>query len=449
MPDIFPEFSWHVLRSSVFLSIASLVALGALRVFKTSSARTSALTWTMVLVAGVLLVPAKLEIPWYEPVLLSAADEQSFAAVHRCDAIESAMTASRADGTPAFGAAQPSFNRFFWWTAYPAAWLLGAVGIGMIAAVGYLGLLIALRCSWKPQRTWQDEYDIAAAELNVSAAPQMIVHRHLGPFLWLTPKGYRLVVPSDQWTSLTPAERIVILKHELAHMQRGDVWRSLPIRLVVLRHWFNPLSWLAARRLEEAAEWEADRIATDDAPAGAAVLANALLKLSQSTTRTRLLAPAARGRSLTKRLKNLIHKPEQRGTEPMLKKLTVVMVLACVLVAAAVQVNLVAQEERDVGERSRVTLATAKQFAQHLVGNDELTNSLRKALQTEPSALILRDRAGHYEEKARNDLREVAIPGLVEKWFETTEAGLKLRSNQDEFRDEYLQAAAAINDLQG
>ena len=104
-------------------------------------------------------------------------------------------------------------------------------------------------------------------------------------------------------------------------------------------HWFNPLAWLAVRRVEEAAECAADRWALRTNPQRAGDLARALLQLAQQGEPPRLFASAAGGRSLAHRLKQLVLDTETTGEETMLKRVTLVLVLACVALAAAVIPN--------------------------------------------------------------------------------------------------------------
>ncbi|MEO1983858.1 MAG: M56 family metallopeptidase [Fuerstiella sp.] len=460
MTDFLPDVSWQVLRSTMFLSVAAVVASAGLKLLKARSPRTGAQAWSMVLLAGVLVVPATLEIPWYAPVpaVQVSTDRMSIGVVDTGTHLLAPRTPLPAQTTDTLVratavAAEPAPPTMFrWTTASSVMWLTGMAAIGGVALAGYVGLLLALKSSWQPHRLWQREYAAAAEQLGVARPPKMVVHARLGPMLCLTPAGYRLVIPSDQWSQLSCGERDVVLKHELAHYLRSDVWRSIPLRLVVLLHWFNPLAWLAAARIDEAAEWESDRIALQNQPEGTGLLANALLKLARTTVRSRLLAPAARGRSLTRRLQNLIRETEQTGAEPMLKKMTIVLALAGILVAGAVQIRLVAQEDEAErqSQRSRISAATAKEFADRLVGDDDLTSQLKEAVQSEPGALVLRDRAGHYEEQARDELRSNMLPSLLEEWFEKTAAGLKLRSGSEAFRAEFLTAAEEHNiDIEG
>jgi len=66
-----------------------------------------------------------------------------------------------------------------------------------------------------------------------------------------------IVVPSDagEWTD---RRRRAVLCHELAHIRRFDLPVNLLGRLVCAFHWFNPLVWVAARRLRVESERACD-----------------------------------------------------------------------------------------------------------------------------------------------------------------------------------------------
>ena len=77
---------------------------------------------------------------------------------------------------------------------------------------------------------------------------------------------YRLIVPADAWRTLEQSQRLLILRHELAHIERHDVWKSLAMRILALPHWFNPLVWHIVRRFDESTEWACDEAAAGAAP---------------------------------------------------------------------------------------------------------------------------------------------------------------------------------------
>jgi beta-lactamase regulating signal transducer with metallopeptidase domain len=55
-----------------------------------------------------------------------------------------------------------------------------------------------------------------------------------------------LPMEAGQWP---PERRRVVLQHELAHVRRWDCWTQRITGLVCAFYWFNPLVWLAARRM--------------------------------------------------------------------------------------------------------------------------------------------------------------------------------------------------------
>ena len=67
------------------------------------------------------------------------------------------------------------------------------------------------------------------------------------PMTWglLRPK---LLLPadSDRWSD---ERRRLVIRHELAHVERRDYLTNLITQFVCALYWFNPLVWLVARQL--------------------------------------------------------------------------------------------------------------------------------------------------------------------------------------------------------
>ena len=478
------EFTPALIRTTVLLTVAALVALIGSAGLSIRSRKTVAMAWWMVLLAGAIWMPLQLEVPTrtvgrapqlavdpeprarLEPDAVSGGGSprvEVASALPRGRSVTPQSPPSLPDqqlAAPILRSPEVGTRPSGRWDRcghyLPLVWAAGFGTIAMLSAVSYLGLLLALRNSWKPQRAWLHEYHTAAARMRIRMPPKLLVHEQLGPMLCMTPCGYRLVIPSDRWATLTPEQRTAVLRHELAHFVRGDAWRSLPSRLVVLVHWFNPLAWYAARRVEDCQEWAADQHAIRDQPEMAGDLAAALLALAHDTGGSRLLVSAARGNSLAGRLQNLIPQPELKGNATM-RQTTLIAMMFAVLAVSLVQLRLVAQENESAApvsdatsepespaSASSITKGAAEEFAGRLIGEDELTEQLRKALQSEQGALVLRDRAGAYEQNARARARVESIPRFFQELFESRDDRLVLREEHAAFRDQFLEDAEKL-----
>ena len=67
----------------------------------------------------------------------------------------------------------------------------------------------------------------------------------------------KMILPREarEW----PADRVrIVLGHELAHIQRRDWLVQLAAELLRAVYWFNPLVWIACRRLRQESEQACD-----------------------------------------------------------------------------------------------------------------------------------------------------------------------------------------------
>src|SRR5690606_11009885 len=101
-------------------------------------------------------------------------------------------------------------------------------------------------------------------EAGVSAAVELRLADDIGPVLCRLPRRLLVVVPESLWTELPTAERAVVLRHEVEHIRRGDLWWSLLAQLLAAVHWFNPCAWWAAARFDAQAEFACDLAAAGD-----------------------------------------------------------------------------------------------------------------------------------------------------------------------------------------
>src|SRR5204863_8842 len=121
---------------------------------------------------------------------------------------------------------------------------------------------------WLSRRTpvvsdapWSAQAQQLAAGLGLSRVRFLRTGASTMPMAWgIFRSSVLMPAEADTW----PAHRLrVVLLHELAHVKRRDCVTHLVAQIACAAYWFNPLVWMAARRLRterERACAEADRV---------------------------------------------------------------------------------------------------------------------------------------------------------------------------------------------
>ena len=160
-------------------------------------------------------------------------------------------------------------------------------------------------------------------------------------------------MPEPVWGELTSDQRSAILRHELAHYRRGDLWKLLAARVLALVHWFNPLVWWAVRRFAECAEWACDRAAAGSRQEDMTEYAKALLRLSAVAAPCGVHGTAMRGGSLFHRIRRLVSARTSEDT--VVKKAVLLSVVLGLVAVGSIRLELVAKgrppEDRPTIER--------------------------------------------------------------------------------------------------
>jgi beta-lactamase regulating signal transducer with metallopeptidase domain/uncharacterized membrane protein YkoI len=194
--------------------------------------------WILVLFG--LLIPFRPSIPApFEPVRIpvSIASEPDEVTAGAGIEDETALSASVSASRPI----PYSFILFFIWLAV-AAFILG------FHLWSYQRFISTIR-------RWSEESEESAAKpLSVRTcsfvdSPMLVGFLH--PLI---------ILPQ---TKLSPDELEYVLKHELTHYRRGDLWVNLLTLLVLAMHWFNPFVYLAAKLIRAESEAACDAAVVD------------------------------------------------------------------------------------------------------------------------------------------------------------------------------------------
>lgn len=86
----------------------------------------------------------------------------------------------------------------------------------------------------------------------------------------------------EESVNYTGSELRAVLKHELAHLRRGDALTCWLLTVVGAVHWFNPVAWLATGRVAGCAELACDEAACDAGHDERRAYAELLLRIAAS-----------------------------------------------------------------------------------------------------------------------------------------------------------------------
>jgi TonB family protein len=220
-------------------------------------------------------------------------------------------------------------------------WLGGAAASLLILLAGLL------RLTWLASRAREvDGGPWAAAASEIAAACG--VHRPIAilqsehPALLVTWGLFRpkVILPAaaQGWSD----DRVrVVLRHELAHIRRGDWAVFMVAELLRAVYWFNPLVWIACRRVREDSETACDDAVLEAGVAGSDYATHLLdlartLRAHPRRSMPRVPAPAmARPSSLQGRITAMLNASLNRRSPSSFIRVATAVALLCVTVLVA------------------------------------------------------------------------------------------------------------------
>jgi bla regulator protein BlaR1 len=200
-------------------------------------------------------------------------------------------------------AAEPDWRAVRVWVV--AAWLAGSVAIGVGQGRRIARFRRLLRGATPAPGWLVEEAEAIGRRMGVRVPAIRIVGRLGTPLLWCLGRPV-LLVPKDVLGSLEAEGRRGVLAHELAHLRRGDPWVRRLELVAGLVWWWNPLYWLARRRLDFEAELACDAWVLWALPDDRLGYAESLVRICKSLSSSRSPMPAlgvaGSGRSFERRL---------------------------------------------------------------------------------------------------------------------------------------------------
>lgn len=135
-----------------------------------------------------------------------------------------------------------------WLSVLAWIWLVGAAVVLALAAVSHLRFA-------RTVRRWQMPCEAAGYAAALKAClSEMRIRRRVGLRLCPTVSSPMLMgllhpvilLPDEE---LTTDELVLVLRHELTHLKRGDLLVKAGLVLAYALHWYNPVVWAVGRSL--------------------------------------------------------------------------------------------------------------------------------------------------------------------------------------------------------
>jgi beta-lactamase regulating signal transducer with metallopeptidase domain len=246
--EFWPTWVALALKGTALLAVAWAVSL----MLRRASSAQRHLVWSLA-IAGLVLLPILVFLvpQWHvlPPQMNLAADqvilpESATAAPGPGVAVEAASAYAVADMPSASrGAAVP------WQAWLVCAWLAGACMVWLPVLLGCFSLIGVCRsCTRADKGEW---YPLVQGSPSAERALRRTVllegGRNSVPMVWGVLRPHILLPQGVK--DMSTEERRATLLHELAHVSRWDGLTHLLSRTACALNWFNPLAWLAHRRM--------------------------------------------------------------------------------------------------------------------------------------------------------------------------------------------------------
>jgi beta-lactamase regulating signal transducer with metallopeptidase domain len=320
-----------LLNTTIRITLIVLVALAASAILRRRSAAVRHFVLAVALACAAATPALRLVVPAWQTgaAWLTASSVQL---IDRPLAVldDAALAPSGVAGAPVRGVDAAVIVRVVWMIGVGASLLVLLVGLGRL-------WWLASRATRIADGPWADAAADIAGRYGLRRAPVILHSDH--PSLLVTWGLLRSKVLVPAHAAAWPDDRIrIVLGHELAHIRRGD-W-LVQMAAVILRsaYWFNPLVWIACRRLRLESEQACDDAVLEMGVEGS-TYATELVDLARAARSQRQMffpaAAIARPSSLERRVTAMLNVRLNRDPLTRSASIAAAIVLAVVTVLVA------------------------------------------------------------------------------------------------------------------
>ncbi|MBX7170644.1 MAG: hypothetical protein K1X72_06770 [Pyrinomonadaceae bacterium] len=187
-------------------------------------------------------------------------------------------------------------------------WLIGVLFFSIRLAGGIWTIhLYKTRKVSKVEKHWQEKFDEICKNLQISQKVRFLQSKMVEmPVVigWLKPV---VLVPASAFLQIPAKELETILIHELTHIKRRDYLVNFVQSMVEILFFFHPCIWWISAKIRAEREFAVDEFVSQLFETERFVYAKALANLEESRTTTPILAMAANGGNLMKRIEKILN----------------------------------------------------------------------------------------------------------------------------------------------
>lgn len=196
-------------------------------------------------------------------------------------------------------------------------WLVGVAVAGLVPLIGLAQVFRLRRGATRIEdESWLALLDDVSRELRILRPVRLLKSpRTKMPLTWGVIRPVVLV--PDEAESWSGSRRRMVLLHELAHVKRLDWLTQMVGQAACSLHWFNPLVWLAARRMQVEREQACDDMvlaAGTTASEYASELLHFASRLRTGSLSALAAVPMARQTSLEQRVRGILDGSRRRAS---------------------------------------------------------------------------------------------------------------------------------------
>jgi beta-lactamase regulating signal transducer with metallopeptidase domain len=232
---------------------------------------------------------------------------------------------------------QPS--AFDWMTIVLACWLLGTFAMILRLFSRWRGMQALVRASEDATDALsQSRHRLFAGIHGGLAPPQARVSTHVATACVALWKWKPVILLPEQALAWRPSTLRAVLRHEMEHARRGDLWWRLAGEIALALWWWHPLAHVVVRRWTEACEQVCDDAVLKSGVRPETYARSLLALAGGAVIPTPVPAMAFLGRSpsrLRRRVASILSHHREGSANPSWVACMAIGVLALILVFAA------------------------------------------------------------------------------------------------------------------